>query len=51
MLFILTILLAFGLQAFAANQTVSVFLPIIDAQPLVASLVKVRMLASSREPC
>lgn len=40
MLFLITLLVAFGAQALAANQTVSVFLPIIDAQPLVASLAK-----------
>lgn len=40
MLFIIAFLIAFGLHALAANQTASMFLPIIDAQPLVASLSK-----------
>ena len=40
MLFTIGFLVAFGLQALAKNQTASIFLPIVDAQPLVASLSK-----------
>lgn len=47
MLLTIAILMAFGLRVLAVNQTVSVFLPIIDAQPLVASLVKVRVCAGN----